>query len=167
MFRLLEQDIIVKKEVNMRRITALLFALVLLLSLAACKGKKGEGQTTPGNLSTPQPYFPHISTETNDVSSEYSEKLCRYPWLDTYDMKYYRFSSDGTYQHLGNKELTEVLDSGKWKMLKDAEGYLTLHVEVEGGEAFDMYEIEVYDENIFAHSLTETDYIWVLYDSKE
>jgi hypothetical protein len=153
----------------MRRITALLFALVFVLSLTACKGKNQEGQTTPGNLSTatPKPSFPHISTETVDVSGEFTGKLCRYPWLDTYDMNYYRFFEDGTYQHLGNKEMTDVLDTGTWKMLKDAEGYLTLHVEVEGGESFDMYEIELYDENIFAHSLTETDYIWVLYDSAE
>ena len=168
MFRLFERNVIVKKEVNMRRITALLFALVFILSFAACKGKNGGGQTTPGNISvTPQPYFPHISTETTDVSGEFTGKLCRYPWLDTYDMKYYRFYEDGTYQHMGNKEMTEVLDTGTWKMLRDTEGYLTLHVEAEGGESFDMYEIELYDENIFAHSLTETDYIWVLYDSVE
>jgi hypothetical protein len=82
-------------------------------------------------------------------------------------MKYYRFSDDGTYQHFDDKELTNVIDSGKWQMQKDAEGYLTLHMEVDGGEPFDLYELELYDQSIFAHSLTETAYIWLLCDSEE
>ena len=52
-------------------------------------------------------------------------------------------------------------------MQKDAEGYLTLHMEVDGGEPFDLYELELYDQSIFAHSLTETAYIWLLCDSEE
>ena len=53
------------------------------------------------------------------------------------------------------------------QMQKDAEGYLTLHMEVDGGEPFDLYELELYDQSIFAHSLTETAYIWLLCDSEE
>ena len=166
MSRVLKEDTIVKKEVSMKRRTAWLFALILVLCLTACKGK---GTVTPGNLNqnSPTPYAPHISTQTTDVSGEYAEKLSSYPWLDTYDMKYYRFSDDGTYQHFDDKGLTNVIDSGKWQMQKDAEGYLTLHMEVDGGEPFDLYDLELYDQSIFAHSLTETAYIWLLCDSEE
>ncbi len=164
MSSLLKQDAIVKKEVTMRRITAWLFALILILCLTACKKR---GSSSPGNLTPPTPYAPHVSTETVDVSEEYAERLCTYPWLDTYDMKYYSFSKDGTYQRFGDKELTEVIGSGKWKMLKDAENYLTLHMEVDGGEAFDLYELDLYEESIYAHSLTTTSYIWLLCNPQE
>ena len=166
MFRVLLQNAIVKKEVSMKRRTAWLFTLILILSLTACH-KKGGSPATSGNLVTPTPYSPHISTETTDVSGEYAEKLSSYPWLDTYDMKYFRFSPDGTYEHFDDKDLTQVIDGGKWQMQKDTEGYLTLHMEVSGGEPFDLYELELYDQSIFAHSLTETAYIWLLCDSEE
>ena len=52
----------------MKRRTAWLFALVLVLSLTACN-KRNSGHTTPGNLVTPTPYSPHISSENTDVSS--------------------------------------------------------------------------------------------------
>jgi hypothetical protein len=164
MSRLLEEDTIVKKEVSMKRRTAWLFALILILSLTACKKR---GTVTPGNLVTPTPYTPHISAETVDVSGEYAERLCSYPWMETYDMSFYCFSADGSYQHFGDKDLTETLDSGKWQMKKDANGYLALHIEVDGGEPFDLYDLELYEQSIFAHSLTETAYMWLLCDTVE
>jgi len=146
--------------------TAWLLALMMIICLAACTDKDKD-QATPGNISTPKPSTPHISTNTTDVSADYSDRLCSYPWLDTYDMYYYRFSPDGTYEHLGDKDLTEVIGNGKWTMLTDAEGYLTLHMEPDGGDAFDLYELELYEQSIYAHSLTETDYIWLLCDTED
>ena len=165
MSRLLKQDAIVKKEVSMKRKTAWLFALILVLSLTACKGR--NGRATPGNLVTPTPYTPHISSETTDVSEEYAARLSSYPWMETYDMTYYCFSADGAFQHFGDKELTEIINSGTWQMKKDANGYMLLHMEVEGGESFDLYDLELYDQSIFAHSLTETAYMWLLCDTEE
>jgi len=166
MSRLFKDDLIVKKEYGMRRLTAWLLALMMLFCLAACT-EKDNGQATPGNISTPKPSAPHVSTETSDVSADYSDRLCSYPWLDTYDMCYYRFSPDGTYEHLEDKELTKVIGSGKWSMLSDAEGFLTLRMEPAEGEAFELYELELYEQSIYAHSLTETDYIWLLCDTAE
>jgi hypothetical protein len=150
----------------MRRTTAWLFALILILCLTACKEKSSE-KATPGNLATPTPYSPHIAAETTDVSSEYAEKLCSYPWFDTNDWSYYQFSTDGTYQRFGDEELKETVGSGHWQMKKDGKGYLALHMEVDGGEAFDLYDLDLYDESIYAHSLTETSYIWLLCNPKE
>ena len=165
MSRLFEEDTIVKKEVDMKRRTAWLFALFLVLCLCACN-KYGRS-TTPGNLIvTPTPYSPHISEETADVSGEYAERLSSYPWMETYDMTYYRFTAEGTFEHFKDKELTEVLETGKWQMKKDANGYLLLHMEVDEGEPFDLYDLELYDQSIFAHSLTETAYMWLLCDSE-
>ncbi len=163
MSRLLKRDAIVKKEVNMRRVTAWLFALVFIICLTACKEKSGDTNvTTPGNLITPAPYTPRVSAENTDVSAEYADQLSSYPWLETYDWTYYVFHKDGTYQHMKDKDLTEEIDSGSWQMRKDAHGYMLLHMEVKGGEAFDLYDLELYEESLFAHSLTETSYIWLL-----
>ncbi len=150
----------------MKRRTAWLFALILVLCLSACKGKNGD-PSSPGNLTTPTPYAPHSNGEMTDVSAEYAEKLCSYPWLDTDDFSYCRFSEDGTYQRFSDKDLTEAVGSGKWQMKKDTKGYLTLHMEVDGGEAFDLYDLELCDESIYAHSLTETSYIWLLCNPEE
>ena len=167
MSRILKQDAIVKKEVSMKRRTAWLFALILILSLTACKGKTGT--VTPGNLTaaSPTPYSPHISEDADDVSAEYAQQLCSYPWMETYDMTFYRFSADGTYQHFDDKELTKAIDGGTWQMKKDASGYLLLHIEADGGESFDLYDLELYEQSIYAHSLTETAYMWLLCDSEE
>ncbi len=165
MFRLLKQDAIVKKEVSMKRRTAWLFALILVLSLTACKGK--GGRATPGNLITPTPYAPHVSADAADVSGEYAERLSSYPWMETYDMTYYCFTAEGAFQHFSDKELTKLINSGKWQMKKDADGYMLLHMDVDGGESFDLYDLELYDQSIFAHSLTETAYMWLLCDSAE
>ena len=148
----------------MKRRTAWLFALILVLSLTACK--KSGGQATPGNLVTPTPYSPHISGETTDVSGEYAAQLSSYPWMETYDMTYYRFSADGSFEHFADKDLTELIENGKWQMTKDAEGYLLLHMEVNGGEPFDLYDLELYEQSIFAHSLSTTAYMWLLCDEE-
>ena len=145
----------------MKRRTAWLFALILILALTACH-KKGGGSATPGNLVTPTPYSPQISNDAADVSGEYAAQLCSYPWLDTNDWSYYRFSQDGSYQHFADKNLTDSVGSGKWQMKKDAKGNMALHMEVDGGEPFDLFDLDLYDESIFAHSLTETSYIWLL-----
>ena len=166
MSRLLEEDTNVKKEEVMKRRTALLFAMLLVLSLTACKKKTGD-TPTPGNLVTPTPYSPRISADTTDVSEEYAERLSSYPWLETYDMTFYRFSADGSFQHYGDKELTEFINNGTWQMKRDEKGYLLLHMEVDGGESFDLYDLELYDQSIFAHSLSETAYMWLLCDSQE
>ena len=167
MFRVLLQNAIVKKEVSMKRRTAWLFALVILLSLSACKGKSG-GTASPVNITvSPTPYSPHISENAADVSGEYADKLSSYAWLDTNDFYYYSFAKDGTFQHFSDKSLTEAIGSGKWQMKRDEQGYLTLHMEVDGGESFDLYDLDLYDESIYAHSLTETSYIWLLCNPKE
>lgn len=151
----------------MKRRTAWLFALIFFVSLAGCKGKSG-GTSTPGNLTvSPTPYSPHISGETTDVSADYSQKLCSYPWMETYDMTFYRFSADGSFEHFSDKDLTDPINAGQWQMWKDAQGYLLLHMEVDGGAPFDLYDLELYDQSIFAHSLTETAYMWLLCDSEE
>jgi hypothetical protein len=116
----------------MRRTTAWLFALILILCLTACKQKSSE-KATPGNLATPTPYSPRIAAETTDVSGEYAERLCSYPWMETYDMTYYCFYADGSYRHFNDQDLTETIDSGKWQMKRDANVYMALHMEVDGG----------------------------------
>ncbi len=163
MFRVLKQTAIVKKEVSMKRKTAWLFALILILALTAChKNSHSNQPATPGNLVTPTPYSPQVSEDAADVSGEYAAQLCSYPWLDTNDWSYYRFSQDGTYQHFGDKDLKDNIGSGKWQMKKDAQGYMMLHMEVDGGAPFDLLDLDLYDESIYAHSLTETSYIWLL-----
>ena len=166
MSRIFEENWIVKKEVNMKRRTAWLIALVLVISLTACN-KRNSGHTTPGNLVTPTPYSPHVSSENTDISSDYAERLSSYPWMETYDMTYYRFSDDGSFEHFQDRDLTDKIGNGHWQMKQDANGYLLLHMEVDGGESFDLYDLELYEESIFAHSLTETAYMWLLCNPKE
>ena len=151
----------------MRKITAVLLALILILCLSACKGKSGTGKATPGDLITPTPYVPHISNDAVDVSSEYEDKLCSYPWLDTFDMTYYSLSADGTYQQFIDKGLTETIGSGSWQIVKDDEGYLELHIKNQSGETYDLYELEMYEKSIYAHNAEGTAYIWLLGDPVE
>lgn len=153
----------------MRKVTAWLMVLILALGLTACKRKPvGTGTATPGNIATQSPkQTPHISTETEDVSGEYADRLCAYPWMDTYDMKYYRLSENGTFEHLADEELTEIVGTGTWKLLRDAEGYLTLHMEEAGGKTFDMYELELYEQSIYALGLDDFIFIWLLCDEME
>ena len=150
----------------MRRVTAGLLALILILCLTACKGKNG-GTASPVDLVSPTPHMTHVGTDTVEAGNEYRDKLCSYPWLDTYDMTYYRFSNDGSYQHFIDKALTESIDSGTWTLLKDAENYLELHLTGQDGATYDLFELELYDQSFYAHSREGSAYIWLMGDSAE
>lgn len=151
----------------MRKPAAWLIVMILLLTLSGCKGSRVSKVTTPGDLVTPTPYLPHVSAEAEDVSAEYADRLCAYAWMDTYDMDYYLLSSDHSYRHLRDEELKEQIDAGTWKLLRDTEGYLTLHMAPEAGDAFDLLEMELYEQSIFAHGLDGFVYIWLLCDPED
>ena len=154
-FRLYKKNALVKKEAIMRKAAAWLIVAILLLTLTGCKDSRVNKVTTPGSLATPTPYTPHVSTEAEDVSAEYADRLCAYAWMDTYDMNYYLLSSEGTYRHLRDAELSDLIGTGKWQLLKDAEGYMTLHMAPDGGSAFDLYELELYEQSIYARGMDD------------
>ena len=151
----------------MRRAAAWLIVMILLIALPGCKSSRVSKVTTPGNLDTPTPYVPHVSTDTEDVSAAYTDRLCAYAWMNTYDMDYYLLSADGSYRHLKDAELTEQIGAGTWKLLRDAEGYLTLHMAPENGAAFDLYELELYEQSLYARGLDEFVYIWLLCEPED
>ncbi len=146
----------------MRRFTVWLLVPVVLLCLTACSGRSGS--TTPGNISkaTDEPYAPPANDHASDVSGEYLKALCTYPWLDTFSMEYYQLAEDGSYARYEDEELTTQNGSGSWKLLKNEAGQLTLHMEVSGGQAFDLYELELYDQSIYARGFDDFIYIWLL-----
>ncbi|MBR2716224.1 MAG: hypothetical protein IKP17_00420 [Oscillospiraceae bacterium] len=145
----------------MKRAAVWLTVIVSVLCLAACT-KRGSGVTTPGNFDTPTPYVPHMSADAADAGAEYAGQLCAYAWLDTYDMSYYLLAEDGSYRHFKDAALEESLGTGTWQLLKDSQGYMTLHMAPEGGKAFDLYDMELYDESIYARGLEDYAYIWLL-----
>ena len=151
----------------MRRLIVWLMVPVLLLCLAACSGRNNSA--TPGNISkaTDSPYVPPKNENAADVSGDYRKELCTYPWLDTYSMDYYQLAEDGTFVHYEDEKLTEPIGDGSWVLLKNEAGQLTLHMEVSGGEAFDLYELELYDQSIYARGLDDYVYIWLLAGPEE
>ncbi len=151
----------------MRRLIAWLTVPILLLCLTACSGRSGS--VTPGNISdaTREPYEPPTNENAADVSGDYRKALCSYPWLDTYSMEYYLFAEDGSYTHYEDEELKTQNGSGSWKILKNEAGQLTLHVEVTGGQPFDIYELELYEESIYGRGLDDFIFIWLLAEPEE
>ena len=151
----------------MKKAAAWLLVTILLLTLSGCRGSRVNKVTTPGDLDMPTPYVPHVSTEKEDVSEEYTDQLCTYAWLDTYNMDYYLLSGDGSYRRMKDAELKEQIGGGTWKLLRDTEGYLTLHMEPDGGTAFDLYEMELYEQSIYARGMDDSVYIWLLCEPEE
>ena len=151
----------------MRKAAAWLIVMILLFTLTGCKSSRVSKVTTAGDLAVPTPYVPHVSAETEDVSAEYADRLCAYAWLNTYDMDYYLLSKDGSYRHLKDAELQEQINGGSWKLLRDAEGYLTLHMAPQGAAAFDLYEMELYEQSIYARGLDDFVYIWLLCEPED
>ncbi|MBR4702820.1 MAG: hypothetical protein IKO91_03155 [Oscillospiraceae bacterium] len=151
----------------MRRLIVWLVAPVLLLCLTACSDRSNA--VTPGNISTAtkMPYVPPNNENADDVSGEYRKELCTYPWLDTDSMEYYQLAEDGTFVHYEDEALTDPVGDGSWKLLKNTEGKLTLHMEVSGGKAFDLYDLELYDQSIYARGLDDYAYIWLLAGPEE
>lgn len=151
----------------MKKTLVWLLVLVTVLGLAACSKKSNSA--TPGDISAPSPtpFELHISEDGEDVSGEYSQRLCSYPWLDTYDMEYYVLSEDGSYLHYRDEQLTEEAGSGSWKLLRDDEGYLSLHLDAAEGDDIRMYELELYDQSIYAFGADEFVFIWLLCDDAE
>ena len=151
----------------MRKAAAWLIVMTLLLTLAGCKSSRVSKVTTAGDLAVPAPYVPHVSAETEDVSAEYADRLCAYAWLNTYDMDYYLLSADGSYRHFQDAELEKQINTGSWKLLRDAEGYLTLHMAPSGAAAFDLYELELYEQSIYARGMDDFAYIWLLCEPED
>ena len=151
----------------MRRLIVWLMVPVLLLCLAACTGRSNSA--TPGNISkaTNSPYVPPKNENAADVSGDYRKELCSYPWLDTFSMNYYQLAEDGTFVQYEDEKLTEPIGNGSWALLKNEAGQLTLHMEVSGGEAFDLFELELYDQSIFARGLDDYSFIWLLAGPEE
>ncbi len=149
----------------MRRVTVWLMLLLGLLCLAGCARRSGS--VTPADLATATPYVPPTMEAADDVSGDYLSQLCSYPWLDTYTMQYYVLSEDGTFSYYQDEDLTTRLSEGNWKLLKNSAGQLDLHMEVSGSEAFDLYELELYEQSIYAKGPGDFSYIWLLCDPEE
>ena len=152
----------------MKKVIVWLMVPVALLCLTACSGRSNDS-ATPGNISkaTKEPYVPPANENAADVSADYRKELCTYPWLDTYSMEYYRLEENGSFTHFRDKALTERVEDGQWQLLKNAAGQFTLHMAVSGGEAFDLYELELYEQSIFARGLDDSTYIWLLAEPEE
>ncbi len=149
----------------MKKIAIWLALAALVLCVGGCNKRSGS-PVTPGDLATQTPYVPPVGTDASDAGEEYRERLCTYAWLDTFDMTFFLLSEDGSYGHYRDKELTDAIDSGSWQILKDGEGHLTLHMAPADGDAFDLYELDLYEESIYARGL-EHAYIWLLCDPVE
>jgi len=167
MSRLNKHDVFVKKEADMKKAILRLLIVALAFVLAACA--RNAGSATPGNISAPSatPFQVHVSDDGKDVSASYSPHFSSHPWLDTYYMEYYVFSDDGSYRHYADEALAEELGGGSWRVLEDDEGYLSLHLDASEGEDIHMYQLEVYDESIYAFGLDDFIFIWLLCDDAE
>ena len=150
----------------MRKVIIGLMLLVLLLGMAGC-GSRSVG-STPGDIAAPTktPYAPPADLGS-DVSADYRKELCSYPWLDTYTMQYYQLSEDGTFAHYQDEKLSVLLEDGTWQLLKNGEGQLTLHMAVSDGGSFDLFELELYEQSIFARGLDDYIFIWLLAGPEE
>lgn len=151
----------------MRKTTAEIVAAVLLLGLmAGCARGTGTGSASPGNIVTPPPLVIHDSTQRTDVSAEYQVRLTAYPWMDVLTMDYYSLQEDGsmTRFHVDEAGQRETVGEGAWTMFRDAEGYLTLRIEEDGAEPFEMYNLEYYDTgSIYAVAPGDVTYMWLRY----
>ena len=144
----------------MKKIVAACMTAVLLLLLMACA--KNGSSASPGNLA-PTPHIPHTSTGEKDVSGEYTDFLCTYPWLETDSMHCYCLQEDGRYQLMNNNRLTDQIGQGSWKLTRDEQNSLTLYLtDGDSGAAVTMYELELYDASIYAFGADGSGYIWLM-----
>lgn len=141
-----------------------LFAIIgILVCLSACNKPNGNA-ATPGNLTTNPPHVLHTDTSGKDVSADYLKRLCTYAWLDTTDMTFIKLAEDGTFFCAEDEELEKTTGEGTWKMLQDSEGYLSLRIQKDSGSAYTMYEVELYDQSLYAYGENDFLYLWLLCD---
>ena len=150
----------------MKRFISLLLLVGVLFCFAACGKQNGfSGTTTPGNLTvTVTPYPIHKGGTLTDVSDSYLKRMCSFAWLDTTDMSYIKLEEDGTFFTTEDEELEKRIDggAGTWRMQKNEEGYLSLWLEKSGGAASVMYDMELYDQSIYAYGDDGTVYLWLM-----
>ena len=149
----------------MKRFISLLLIVGLLVCLAACGKRDFTGTSTPGDMTvtlTPHPI--HSSGELTDVSESYLKRLCTYAWLDTSDMSYIKLEEDGSCFTAEDEELEKRIEggSGTWAMRKNAEGYLSLRIDRADGTSYVMYDMELYDQSIYAYGEDGTVYLWLM-----
>lgn len=149
----------------MKRFIFFLIIFGLLFTLAAC-GERNTGSTaTPGDLfTTPTPHPIHTGGTLTDVSGSYVKRMCTYAWLDTMDMSYIKLDENGTFFTAEDEELEQPVEggTGKWSMQKNEEGFLSLWLEREEGAAYVMYDMELYDQSIYAYGDDGTVYLWLM-----
>ena len=149
----------------MKRFISLLLIIGLVFCVSACGKRPSGGNSTPGNLaapSTPQPI--HTGGVLTDVSDGYLKRLCTYAWLDTADMSYIKLDEDGTYFKADDEELEHPTEDGDgtWSMKKNEEGFLSLWLEQNDGNACVMYDLELYDMSFYAYVEDGTVYLWLM-----
>lgn len=150
----------------MKRFISLLLMIGLLFCLAAC-GKQGgfNGTATPGDLVIAvTPYPIHTDGELTDVSESYLKRFCTFAWLDTTDMSYIKLEEDRSFFTAKDEELEQRIDggTGTWSLRKDGEGYLSLTLDHNDGTVNVMYDIELYDQSIYAYGEDGTVYLWLM-----
>lgn len=153
-----------KKGTFMKRFISLMLIIGLLVCLSACGGRHSGGTATPGNLITPTPQPIHTGGAFTDVSESYLKRLCSFAWLDTMDMNYIKLDEDGTFFEAEDEELEQRIadGDGSWSLKKNDEGFLSLWLEWNDGASSVLYDLELYDQSIYAYGEDGTVYLWLM-----
>ncbi len=147
-------------------VTSIAFALLCML--AACTfGKPDKQPATPGDLVTDNGHVLHESTGRKDVSEEYAQQLCSYPWLDAGSFTYYLLQEDGSFTRTNDEDYEEQIGSGSWKLYLDEQNFLTLSIAEDGAEELVMNEVELFEQCIYAYGNDGASIVWLLMDEAE
>ena len=143
-----------------------LIILILAALLASCGPKNSSA--TPGNLTPAAQHTVHVSKGEVDVSSDYSLRLCTDIWLDTNSMHCCILAEDGTYIWANSKTDLQQIASGKWRLTKDDQKYLTLYLKDDAsGQEQIMHELEFFDTSFYAYDSDGNSIVWLTYAREE